>query len=159
MGETLQRRLKQSRFESIYHEASLNLLLATAYVRELVDAACERHQITTPQYNVLRILRGARAQGYPRGEIAHRMVDRAPDVTRLIDRLGQQGLVERGRSDEDRRLSVTRITPKGLELLDRMQADMATVHGRLAARLTEDEADALSRLCEKLYQDGEAREP
>ena len=152
VGEPLKKRLKQSRFESPFHEAMLNLMVATAHLRDRVERMCERHQITSAQYNVLRILRGAHPEGYPRCEIAQRMVERAPDVTRLIDRLEEQELVERGRSDADRRLSVTRITRKGLDLLDRMQPDAEAVHRALAARLTPEQATELSRLCESLYE-------
>jgi len=152
MGEPLKQRLKQTAFESPFHEAMLNLMVATAHLRDRIDAVCELHQITTAQYNVLRILRGAHPAGYPRCEIAQRMIERAPDVTRLIDRLEEQGLAERGRSDEDRRLSVTRITPSGLALLGRMQPDVDAVHETLAAKLTPDQARELSRLCESLYE-------
>lgn len=151
MGESLKKRLKQSRFESPFHEAMLNLMVATAHLRDQVDRMCERHRITSAQYNVLRILRGAHPEGYPRCEIAQRMIERAPDVTRLIDRLEEQELVERGRSDVDRRLSVTCITRKGLELLERMQPDAEAVHRTLASRLTAEQAETLSRLCESLY--------
>jgi DNA-binding MarR family transcriptional regulator len=151
VGESLKKRLKQARFESPFHEAFLNLMVATAHLRDLVDRMCERHRITMAQYNVLRILRGAHPEGYPRCEIAQRMIERAPDVTRLIDRLEEQELVERGRSDADRRLSVTRITRKGLDLLERMQPDAEAVHRTLAARLTPAQAEELSRLCESLY--------
>jgi DNA-binding MarR family transcriptional regulator len=122
MGDALKRRLRQSRFESPHHEAMLNLIVAAAHVRAELDRVCGEHGITEGQYNVLRILRGALPDGYPRGEIAHRMLERAPDVTRLIDRLERSELVERTRSGEDLRLSITRITKPGLQLLERMQA-------------------------------------
>ena len=80
------------------------------------------------------------------------MIERAPDVTRLIDRLEQQGWIERRGSDRDRRLSVAYITRRGRELLDRMQPDVRRVTDSLAARLTEDDARELSRACERLYE-------
>jgi DNA-binding MarR family transcriptional regulator len=79
------------------------------------------------------------------------MVDRAPDVTRLIDRLERQGLVGRERSSDDRRLSITRITGKGLELLERMQPRIDDVEVMIAARLNSEECTAISAACEKLY--------
>src|SRR5215470_9090161 len=112
MGEALKKRLKQARFEDSVQEAMLNLLVAASHIRERTEQMCLRHNITSAQYNVLRILRGAHPEGYPRCEIATRMVEKAPDVTRLIDRLQQQGLVERVRSEEDRRHSLTKITSK-----------------------------------------------
>src|SRR5262249_39633630 len=142
----------QSHFEGAHHEALLNLLLAASHVRDRLDAVCHAHGVTRGQYNVLRILRGADPSGYARCEIARRMVERAPDVTRLIDRLEQQGLIERRGSDTDRRLSMTHITPKGLGLLDRMAPDVRSVNDALASRLTTAEAEELSRACERLYE-------
>jgi DNA-binding MarR family transcriptional regulator len=151
MGEVLRNRLKQPRFESPIHEVVLNLLVAAGHVRERMDRVCARHDITHGQYNVLRILGGAHPGGYPRCEIARRMVERAPDVTRLIDRLERQGLVERGRSAEDRRLSVTRITTSGIELLDRMRPAIDAVHGEIGSRLSHRDGRELSRILEGLY--------
>jgi DNA-binding MarR family transcriptional regulator len=151
MGEALHRRLRQSRFESPTHEAILSLLVAASFIRERMDRLCEAHSITHGQYNVLRILRGAHPAGYPRGEIGARMVERAPDVTRLIDRLARRGLVERARSSEDRRLSVTRITDKGLELLARMHPGVEAMQGDLSRRLSPQDTRELSRICESLY--------
>ena len=150
MGEALQRRLKQVRFESPHHEAFLNLMVAAAHVRAQIDAVCAEHGITEAQYNVLRILRGS-PEGYPRCDITDRMVERAPDVTRLIDRLEQQQLVERERSGRDKRLSITRISRKGLELLERMQRPVNAIHEELVARVSTHDARELSRILESLY--------
>src|SRR5262245_52925784 len=110
MGEALRRRLQQARFESPHHEALLNLMVAASYLRSRVEQVCAEHGISEGQYNVLRILRGIHPDGYARCDISGRMVDRAPDVTRLIDRLQKQSLVERARGGADRRQSMTRIT-------------------------------------------------
>jgi DNA-binding MarR family transcriptional regulator len=151
MGEALKRRLKQEKFESPLQEAMLNLLVAANHVRERVDRVCEQYGITNAQYNVLRILRGAHPDGYPRCEIACRMIDRASDITRLIDRLEQQKLVVRDRSDEDRRLSITRITQKGLDLLERMMPSLEEVHRHLGERMSLADRREMSRICEGLY--------
>ena len=135
MGEALKRRLQQVRFESPHHEALLNLMVAAAYVRARFERVCAQHRVTEGQYNVLRILRGAHPDGYARCEIAERMVERAPDVTRLSDRLQKQNLVERTRGGADRRQSITRITRKGLQLLERMQPAISALNESLAERL------------------------
>ncbi len=150
MGETLKRRLQQSRFENPVQEALLNVLVAASFLEERLAAALVEHELTTPQYNVLRILRG-NPDGYARCEIAARAIQRAPDLTRLIDRLEKRGLVERGRSDIDRRRSVTRITRRGLDMLERVAPAMRAAHRELAARLPDRDARELSRLCEQLY--------
>jgi DNA-binding MarR family transcriptional regulator len=151
MGEALKTRLKQARFENAHHEAMLNLMVAGAHMRAAVDRACAQHGITQGQYNVLRILRGIHPEGYPRGEISTRMVDRSPDVTRLIDRLERQELVERTRSGKDRRLSVTRITKRGLLVLDELAGAIDAIHEELQNSLSAKEARELSRLCEAVY--------
>jgi DNA-binding MarR family transcriptional regulator len=153
MGEIIRKRLQQSHFEGPVHEALLNLMVAAAFVRDAFHRALEKHGMTQGQYNVLRILKGALLEGYARGTIAQRLIDRAPDVTRLIDRLEERGLVERVRSTRDRRLSVTRITPRGIELVERMQPSMEKVQHAFGGRFKNGEAQELSRLCELLYAD------
>jgi DNA-binding MarR family transcriptional regulator len=84
----------------------------------------EPQGLTLQQYNVLRILRGAGTEGLPTLEIAGRMIEQAPGVTRLLDRLQAKGRVRRQRSAEDRRQIRCWITPAGLELLERLEASM-----------------------------------
>ena len=151
MGEVLLQRIKQARFESPAHEALLNLFVAAGHMRERTERVFSEHDVTHAQYNVLRILRGAHPGGYPRCEIIARMLERAPDVTRLIDRLEQQGLVERDRSEEDRRLSISRITDKGLALLDRIAPLMEEVHRYFGERVSRRDCRELSRICEGIY--------
>jgi DNA-binding MarR family transcriptional regulator len=153
MGDALRRRIQQDRFESPLQEAILNLMVAADAVRDIFDQACAEFGITTSQYNVLRILRGVHPEGHPRGEIGRRMVERAPDVTRLIDRLEKQGLVARDRTERDRRLSLSRITAAGLELLDRMEPRMRQTQERIAERLSEPDRIEISRICEGLYDE------
>ena len=155
MGEALKRRVKQERFDSPAHEAMLNLMVAADHVRERVDRVCSEYGITHGQYNVLRILKGVSPEGHPRCEIAGRMLERAPDVTRLVDRLETQGLVERDRSEEDRRLSITRITPKGLDLLLQMQPRLEEVHRYFSERVSRRDCRELSRICEGIYAEDE----
>jgi DNA-binding MarR family transcriptional regulator len=100
----------------------------------------------------LRILRGAHPEGHPRYEIAARMLDRAPDVTRIIDRLELKQLVERDRGAADRRHSVTRITREGLKLLEKIDPEMEAVFAPMEAHLNLREARELSRLCEAIYE-------
>lgn len=154
MGEALKAKIKQKAdFESPAVEAMLNLIVATDAARIPFESVCAKHEITQAQYNVLRILRGAGEAGHPRGEIAERMTERAPDITRLIDRLENQELVERDRSDEDRRLSVAKISRTGLELLDRMQPELEEVNRQISKKMSTAEWIALSSLCEKIYAD------
>jgi DNA-binding MarR family transcriptional regulator len=86
-------------------------------LRRLVGSAVEPNGITVQQYNVLRILRGAGRDGLPTLEIAQRMIEQTPGITRLIDRLETKKLVERQRGHTDRRCVYCHITPQGTELL------------------------------------------
>ena len=159
MGDALRRRIQQDRFESPLQEAILNLMVAGDSVRDLFDNTCAELGITVSQYNVLRILRGIHPEGHPRGEIARRMIERAPDVTRLIDRLEKQGFVARDRTERDRRLSISRITPAGLELLTAWSLAVRQVHEKIAERLSLDDQRELSRICERVYEEPEKRAP
>lgn len=151
MGENLRKRLKQSKFQNPLQEALLNLLVASAFLREFTEKICAPYGITNVQYNLLRILRGIYPEGHPRCEISERMIERAPDVTRLIDRMESQGLVERVPSKKDRRLSLTRITKKGLDLVEKipMERELQKYFGQRVSLLDRRE---LSRICERLYE-------
>ena len=140
-------------FVSPVDAAAFNLLIAADYVQTKIDRGCAEFGITRGQYNVLRILRGAGAEGLPRCEIAERMLERAPDVTRIIDRLEKQGLVLRERSSEDKRQSITRISEKGLELLVQIQPKIDETRNFLAERLSLQDWADLSSLCEKIYDE------
>ncbi len=159
MTEALSRRLKQARFTSAHQEALLSLAVAAGAINDMVDAVCEKHGLTRPQYNVLRILRGVYPEGHPRCEIAQRMVERAPDVTRLVDRLQTQGLVRRNRSGQDQRQAITRITPRGLKLLEAIQPDLEQKTELLMRDLGDKESHELSRLCALIFDTSENQGP
>ncbi len=153
MGTILKRRLKQSHFESTEQEALLNILVCSNHIKSHIEAVCLKHGITHAQFNVLRILKGKYPKGYPRGDIIGRMVEPAPDVTRLIDRLIKQKLVERFTSDQDRRLSLTRITKKGRNELKRIKPKIDSLFKIVSDKLNKTERKQLSVLLEKIYSD------
>jgi DNA-binding MarR family transcriptional regulator len=110
------------------HEGVLALLRTVDLVRRSLARVVEPHGITLQQFNVLRILRGAEragGEGQPTLDIAERMVERAPGITRLLDRLERKALVKRQRCPHDRRQVLCRITPEGLRLLERLDRPMA----------------------------------
>jgi DNA-binding MarR family transcriptional regulator len=151
MGDALRHRIQQTRFESPAQEALLNLLVAADHLRARTERLCSEFGLSASQYNVLRILRGVHPEGHPRCEIARRMIERAPDVTRLIDRLEKRGWVERDRSERDRRLSISRITPAGLELLARIGPRLEVAYREFAERVPPEDCRELSRICEAIY--------
>lgn len=152
MSELLGRRLLQTRFEGPHHEALLAVMLANASVEAMLDQAFEGTGLTQPQYNVLRILNGIHPNAHSRGEIARRMVRRAPDLTRMLDRLVRMGLVERGKGEQDHRQSLARITPKGREVLEQLHPRVMHINQLLSARMSAEEARKLADLLEKVYR-------
>ncbi len=151
MGELLRKRLVMSRFQGPHHEATLNLLLASAHLRTVMEQTFAEVDLTPGQYNVLRILNGAHPQGYARCEISRRMIERAPDLTRMIDRLIDRGFAERRKCDEDARRSMTFITPHGRQLLAKLAPEIESETRSLQGVITAAEARELSRICEKIY--------
>lgn len=159
MSEALSRRLKQEHFAGAAQEAALSLIVAANTLNERMDRLCEEHKITRAQYNVLRILRGVYPEGHPRCEIASRMLDRASDVTRLVDRLAARRLVKRYRGSQDQRQTVTCITARGIKLLDAMQPQMDAEAQGLLQRLGEENCRELSRLCALVFDTDLPSEP
>ncbi len=144
MASALQQELRQHKpFASLEQEASLSVERTAALLRHELAEALRPFDLTGTQYNVLRILRGAGPAGLCRYEVGDRLVAQVPDVTRLLDRLEDAGLVARGRSAEDRRVVSTRITADGLALLDQIEAPITALHARQLARLTRDQLATL----------------
>jgi DNA-binding MarR family transcriptional regulator len=124
-GSALQREIRQRKpFRTPSQEAVVGLLRTTDRVRRTLAGVVEPRGVTLQQYNVLRILRGARPRGLPTLEIAARMVEHAPGITRLLDRLQAKALVRRQRRSQDRRQVMCRITAAGLRLLAGLDAGL-----------------------------------
>jgi DNA-binding MarR family transcriptional regulator len=130
MGRSLQAELKQKvPFTSREQETYLSLLRTADALQSKVEARLKEFGLTGTQYNALRILRGAGAEGLPCSEVGERMITRDPDITRLLDRLQKRGLVERARGKGDRRVVYGKITSAGLKLLRGMDEPIEN-HGR-----------------------------
>jgi len=143
-------RVRQTRFPSPAAEAWVGLVVAADYVTSFTETACANHSITGDQYNVLRILRGAGPDGLARGEITARLARRAPDTTRMLDRLERSRLVQRVRGADDARRSVARITAAGLRLLERLDPEIESAMASATMALTRAELGQLWELCNKL---------
>jgi DNA-binding MarR family transcriptional regulator len=137
----LQRELRQTRpFESQAHEAVVGLFRSVTEARGL----------TIQQFNVLRILRGAPDNGLPTLEIAERMVEQTPGITRLLDRLERKDLVSRVRCTVDRRQVLVCITPAGLDLLASLDAPIQLVNRQIVKSLSKRDQAELIRLLDRL---------
>lgn len=140
-------------------EAYLNLQRTADRLRREACDLLKPFGLSTTGYNVLRILRGAGAEGLPCHEVAVRLVSHDPDVTRLADRLAEAGLLSRDRQAKDRRVVVLRITAAGLALLARLDAETVGLHRRQLAHLGDAGLESLIRLLEQARQPTTASHP
>lgn len=137
MSASLRDEIQQHRpFRSLEEEAALNLLRTTQLLSDRAEAFYHEHGLTPTQYNVLRILRGAGDGGLGRNEIRERLLSRMPDVTRLLDKMEDAGLVKRLRSTTDRRCVPTTLTDKGRELVDSLDEPVAATQQAQFGHLT-----------------------
>ena|SRR5579871_2922113 len=122
-------------FDSPRQEAYLSLWRTYDRLRAIEDELFAQFDITAQQYNALRLLRG---QQKPLAtlDIARRLISRAPDITRLLDKLEQRGLVSRQRVAENRRVVAVQITPAGLELLSELDGPVRRCHERQLGHLS-----------------------
>ena len=143
--------IKQTRpFASPAEETTVALIRTVDGVRRMLGSVLDAHDITLQQYNVLRILRGAGERGLPTLEIAERMIEQTPGITRLLDRLETKGLVRRQRCPEDRRQVLCWITAPGLEMLAELEAPVAKAAKEAFRKLSAAEIDTLLGLLERL---------
>ena len=112
------------------------LLKASDSLASQADQLIKANGLTSAQYNVLRILRGAGPEGLPCNTIAERMISRDPDMTRLLDRMEKRDVISRERQKEDRRVVKARITDEGLKLLKKMDAPIRELHRSQFAHMT-----------------------
>jgi len=131
-------------------EATVALMRTADVVRRRIEAFIEPHGITGQQYNVLRILRGAGEEGIPTLEIAARMIEQAPGITRLLDRLEAKGLVQRERCERDRRQVLCWATPASMRLLAELDDAIARSDDEALGPLTQKEVALLIRLLDKV---------
>jgi DNA-binding MarR family transcriptional regulator len=151
MSGKLLSEIKQTKpFTSESQEAFLLLLKTTDQLRRSLSRQMEGAGVTLQQYNVLRILRGAGTEGLPTLEIANRMIEETPGITRLIDRLEDRGWVERERSATDRRQVICRLSETGRALLAGLD-DPIEAWLRGTVRLPGNRLAALVELLEELW--------
>jgi DNA-binding MarR family transcriptional regulator len=141
MGRSTKVRPEGSAEEAAY----LDLLRTADVLTRGAIGVLKPEELSTTQYNVLRILRGS-PQGLTCGEIASRMITRDPDVTRLLDRMEKRSLISRARESRDRRLVLTRITPEGLKLVNRLDEPVQKIHRKQLGHMGKGRLQALAEL-------------
>ena len=133
--------IKQTRpFRSRSQEAVIALMRTANVLTRRIEALCQTEGITHQQYNVLRILRGAKSP-IPTMEIAERLIEQTPGITRHVNNLENQGLIRREQWAGDRRQVLCQITPAGLRVLEKLDAPMDALDDAFGAQLTSDQLD------------------
>lgn len=135
--------------ERTAQEAVTKLIRVADTITRSLDRTFARFDLTGPQYNVLRILRGAE-EPLPTMRLADRMLQKTPGVTGILDRLQDKGLVRRERSSEDRRVWLCSITEEGLQLLDEMEAPVRKANENAVRGASRKELQELTELVDRI---------
>jgi DNA-binding MarR family transcriptional regulator len=147
MASQLQRELKlKAPFKGPEQEALISIARTASQLTHAMGELLRPYGITPTQYNVLRVLKGAGSAGLCRNEIGDRLVTEVPDVTRLLDRMEESGLIARERGEDDRRLVYTTITRTGTRLLATLQKPVSAMERRLLAHLGRERLGQLNEL-------------
>jgi DNA-binding MarR family transcriptional regulator len=146
MTSQLQQELKQGTpFPDRSVEAFLSVMRTAAVLEHELNDALRPHGITLTQYNVLRILRGSGDAGLCGREVGERMISKVPDVSRLLDRMEEMGLIARERDANDRRHVTARITDAGRQLVQTVDPALDAIHAGRFGSLGQDALDGIIR--------------
>lgn len=151
MPQSLREEIRQTRpFRNRAEEALLSVVRTASMLNDEIERVLRPAGLSPAQYNVLRILRGAGTPGLCRNELRDRLLTRMPDVTRLLDRMEEAGLVRRSREDADRRLVRTVLTPEGRQLVDSLDGAVEDEQESRVRHLGDEELATLIALLEKV---------
>jgi DNA-binding MarR family transcriptional regulator len=140
------RRRTARHFDSLEQEVFLNLWRTYDRLRALEEELFAGYELTPQQYNALRLLAAAQPQQLRTLDLAARLVSRAPDITRLLDKLEQRGLIERDRPADNRRVVHIGITAAGHVLLDELREPLRACHARQLGHLSQKDLKELIAL-------------
>jgi len=156
VAKSIQAEIRQTKsFTSLEDEALVALQRTADRLHWRLSEMLKEHGLSPTQYNALRILRGAGDQGRACSEIAERMINRDPDITRLVDRLERRGLAVRSREGRDRRIITTRITPAGLKLLEALDLPIEEFNRKMLSPLGEKQLQTLIYLLDSAREQTE----
>jgi DNA-binding MarR family transcriptional regulator len=148
---TIAEEIKQSKpFSSLQQEVYLSILRTADELHSRVATLLKPFGVSTTQYNVLRILRGAGSNGHRCSEIAERMITREPDITRLLDRMAKAGWITQSRDTDDRRVVITRITPEALKLLKEIDKKIVELDRNFMANISEKKLKTILSLMDEV---------
>ena len=141
--------IKQEKFKSQFGKAVVNILYTNSWINQKNARMFKSFGLTTPQYNILRILRGQHPKPATVNLLIDRMLDKSSNASRIVDKLEQKGLVKRTQCSNDRRAVDVSISDEGLSLLVKMDKDMEKWESTYN-KLTEQEAETLNYLLDKI---------
>jgi DNA-binding MarR family transcriptional regulator len=154
MNMGIEKDIQQTKFRNAHQKAAVNLIYTLSWMREKTKSIFESEDITSQQFNILRILRGSYPQPLSTLQIRERMLEKMSDTSRIVDRLIAKGLVKKVTCKSDRRLVDVIITDKGKKLLERLDEKQDEIDGVLG-NLSEKDANILSDLLDKIRDGGE----
>ncbi|HJT72683.1 MAG TPA: MarR family transcriptional regulator [Chitinophaga sp.] len=146
----IEQAINQRKFKDDYHKVIVNLLFTGNWLRDALGANLKEYDLLPQHYNALRIIKGRHPEPVSAGCIKEVMLDKASDVTRLLDKLEKLEYVQRKLCPHNRRKMDISITPKGLKLLEDAEILMDNFYDDLAERVTAEEAAVLSDLLDKI---------
>jgi MarR family transcriptional regulator, 2-MHQ and catechol-resistance regulon repressor len=146
----IQEDINQSKFRNEHQKAGINIIYTFNWLTEQMKNLFEQHGLTSQQFNILRILRGA-GQPLSTLQIRQRMLDKMSDTSRIVDRLILKGVVKKVTSKTDKRLVDVSITDKGKKLLAKLDEHQDEMDGVLS-NLSDSEAKTLNKLLDKIRQ-------
>ena len=150
----IEKDIQQAKFRNAQQKAAINLIYTLSWMKDKTKCIFEAEDITSQQFNILRILRGSFPQPLSTLQIRERMLEKMSDTSRIVDRLIAKGLVKKVVCKNDRRLVDVIITDKGKKLLERLDTRQDEIDGILG-NLSEKDANILSDLLDKIRDGGE----
>ena len=141
--------IKQSKFEDEWQKALLNIQYTGNWLGDSLMKIAKKYDINDQHYNILRILRGKHPNCMCPGDIKSVLLNKRGDLTRLLDKLTKMELIERNINPENRRMVNVAITPRGLNLLEKMNPEVQDIEN-LRANISREEANLLSEILDKL---------
>lgn len=146
------RDVRAPRFDSLFQEAYLNLWRTYDRLKAIEDELFSQFDLSAQQYNALRLLEASHPATVPTLTLGTRLISRAPDMTRMLDRLEERSLVHRERRPENRRVVEVGITPAGLKLLDKLAGAVQDCHKRQLGHLSSRDLKQLVELLQTVRQ-------
>ncbi len=148
----IEEELNQNKFQNIQHKAMVNIRFTSNFISNIQNSFLNTYGLTEPQFNILRILRGAKGE-LNINTIKERMIEKSPNLTRLMDKLDAKKFIIRSNSADDRRVVFAEITEIGLEILAVLDEAINEKKNILVpSSLTDEEAETLSLLLDKVRE-------